>query len=111
MPLAELYDGKSPLENMHCTLLMHILRKQGLGRLLDTPTTKHSFRKLLHETVLATDMRIHGTFMDSFRSLVQGEVTDPWTKRVLVSQALIKCADISNPVRHRSVGHSSFGLT
>ena len=90
---------------------MHILRKQGLGRLLDTPTTKHSFRKLLHETVLATDMRIHGSFMDSFRNLVQGKVTDPWAKRVLVSQALIKCADISNPVRHRSVGHSSFRLT
>ncbi|VDC07934.1 unnamed protein product [Peniophora sp. CBMAI 1063] len=98
-PLAELYEGKSPLENMHCTLLMKILRKQGFGRLLDTPNTKHSFRKLLHQTVLATDMRVHNVFMEGFRDLVNGKVTDDWAKRVLVSQALIKCADISNPCR------------
>ncbi|KAI0031340.1 hypothetical protein K488DRAFT_52260 [Vararia minispora EC-137] len=98
-PLAELYDDKSPLEHLHCTLLMHTLRRQGFGFLLDTPNEPHSFRKLLHDTVLATDMRVHADFMANFGRIVNGREDDLWVKRVLVCQAIIKWADISNPCR------------
>jgi hypothetical protein len=98
VPLSELYNNESPLENMHCTLLMHVLRHQGLAFLLDSPNDPHSFRKLLHATVLATDMRVHAEFMTSFQRLVEGHKMDLWSKRVLLCQAVIKCADISNPV-------------
>lgn len=96
-PLSSLYDHNSPLEQLHYTLLLHILRRQGFGFLLDNLSTPH-FRKLLAETVLATDMRVHSQFMGRFQQIVDGAEVDHWTKRVLVCQALIKAADISNPV-------------
>ncbi|KAF8504419.1 hypothetical protein F5888DRAFT_1605950 [Russula emetica] len=98
-PLSSLYDHNSPLEQLHYTLLLHILRRQGFGFLLDNPHSTPHFRKLLAETVLATDMRVHSQFMDRFQQIVKGAEVDHWTKRVLICQALIKAADISNPCR------------
>jgi hypothetical protein len=97
-PLSSLYDHNSPLEQLHYTLLLQILRRQGFGFLLDNLHSTPHFRKLLAETVLATDMRVHSQFMERFRQIVNGAEVDHWTKRVLVCQALIKAADISNPV-------------
>jgi 3'5'-cyclic nucleotide phosphodiesterase family protein len=97
-PLSSLYDHNSPLEQLHYTLLLHILRRQGFGFLLDSLHSAPHFRKLLAETVLATDMRVHSQFMERFQQIVNGAEADHWTKRVLVCQALIKAADISNPV-------------
>ena len=79
------------------------------------------FRKLLLMTVLATDLSVHGEFMRRFdRMLVErngpsgesaaaegpgpgGGKTGPedelFERKMLLCQALIKCADISNPVR------------
>ncbi|KAI0295745.1 hypothetical protein BC826DRAFT_269564 [Russula brevipes] len=98
-PLSSLYDHHSPLEQLHYTLLLHILRRQGFGFLLDSSHSTLHFRKLLAETVLATDMRVHTQFMHRFQQIVNGAEVDHWTKRVLVCQALIKAADISNPCR------------
>jgi hypothetical protein len=98
-PLSSLYDHNSPLEQLHYTLLLHILRRQGFGFLLDNSHSTPHFRKLLSETVLATDMRVHSQFMGRFQRMVDGAEEDPWTRRVLVCQALIKAADISNPCR------------
>ncbi|KAH9072873.1 hypothetical protein EDB83DRAFT_2359621 [Lactarius deliciosus] len=98
-PLSSLYDHNSPLEQLHYTLLLHILRRQGFGFLLDNSHSTPHFRKLLAETVLATDMRVHAQFMGRFQRIVDGAETDHWTMRVLVCQALIKAADISNPCR------------
>ena len=97
-PLSSLYDHNSPLEQLHYTLLLHILRRQGFSFLLDNAHSTPHFRKLLAETVLATDMRVHSHFMERFRRMVHGADVDHWTRRVLVCQALIKAADISNPV-------------
>ena len=102
-PLSSLYDHNSPLEQLHYTLLLHILRRQGFGFLLDNSHSTPHFRKLLAETVLATDMRVHSQFMGRFQGIVDGAEADPWTRRVLVCQALIKAADISNPVMNTSL--------
>jgi hypothetical protein len=91
------------LEQLHYTLLLHILRRQGFGFLLDNPHSTPHFRKLLAETVLATDMRVHAQFMGRFQGIVDGAEVDHWTMRVLVCQALIKAADISNPVMNPSL--------
>lgn len=87
-------------------------------------------RKLLWETVLATDMSVHDEFMarlqlevDSSSSdasktggaptnisvhpMFQDRATDDvaedglviWKRKILTCQSIIKCADISNPVR------------
>ena len=84
---------------MHCAFLLPIMKRHGLAHLLDRGKAGMQFRKLLLETVLATDMGVHPQFMKNFQSLIDNpEKFDINQKRILVCQALIKCADISNPV-------------
>lgn len=98
-PLSVVFDGKSALEQMHCQLLLRVMRHHGLGRLLDDPKCGVQNRKLLWETVLATDMSVHDAFMQRFQDLIaqRGENT-LMHRRITICQAIIKCADISNPV-------------
>lgn len=102
-PLSLVYDNQSALEQMHYALLLSIMRYHGLGTLLDRPQTGPSFRKLLYKTLLATDLSIHRDFMNDFDSMVKGEDVEDARMKVLICQALIKCADISNPGRPHKV--------
>lgn len=151
-PLSKVYDDKSALEQMHCSLLLQIMRHHGLGTLIDqhrTASTPHAppphpesehpgyyftssgekafavpllsdgsgllvsgqksgrhpdFRRLLLGTVLATDMGVHFKFMQQFNDLVVSFNASPRAtatpaEKLLLGQALLKCADISNPSR------------
>ncbi|KAJ7689385.1 hypothetical protein B0H17DRAFT_1202282 [Mycena rosella] len=101
-PLSVVFDGKSALEQMHCQLLLRVMRAHGLGRLLDDPACGVQNRKLLWETVLATDMSVHEAFMQRFRELIAGRgeaAVSLVHRRITICQAIIKCADISNPSR------------
>ncbi|KAH9933825.1 uncharacterized protein B0H18DRAFT_982263 [Fomitopsis serialis] len=102
-PLAVVYDDKSVLEQMHYSLILQVMRHNGLAPLLDRPGSGQAMRKLLLGTVLATDMSVHAEFMANFQELVAGHEVGEHKRRVLVCQALIKCADISNPSRPYSV--------
>jgi len=75
------------------------MRHHGLGRLLDGPDSGRRFRKVLAGIVLATDMVVHYDFMRDFKSLVAGRPYSLPHRQLLLCQAIIKCADISNPVR------------
>lgn len=102
-----LYDDKSVLEQMHYSLMLQVMRRSGLSGLLDgsaplngdqgTPGCK----RLLLSIILATDLSVHDQFMQDFEELIRHGITrvDAFKAKVLVCQALIKCADISNPVR------------
>jgi hypothetical protein len=90
------YSDKSALEQMHCALLLQVMRQHGLGHLLDH---KPGFKKLLLWTVLATDMSVHQEFMRLFKEVVVLGGKEEVERKVLMCQAMIKCADISNPVR------------
>lgn len=94
-----MYDGKSPLEQMHVQLLLRVMRAHGLGIVVDTPKTGCRARKLLTETVLATDMSVHELFMRNFQLLADGAAGPICLRQIFTCQALMKCADISNPVR------------
>lgn len=125
-PLSEVYDDKSVLENMHCMLVVRLLRKHGFDYLINPsshsasasspsssearPTARaefdtHGFRKVLYSSVLATDMSLHfawiarlkdfGGRMQQSDEYATGNEEDD---RIMISQAIIKCADISNPV-------------
>jgi hypothetical protein len=128
-PLSAVFDGQSPLEQLHCALLMRVMRAHGMGGLLDGTTANSgagatstsesrtrgkAVRRLLVDTVLATDMRVHEAFMERFRGLVgvgvgvggpagkekekeKGTESLVYRKTTLC-QGIIKCADISNPV-------------
>lgn len=88
---------------MHLAFLLPIMKRHGLDHLLGGPhgadTRFAGFRKLLLATVLATDMGVHAQFMERFGRFVAAPTSvDKTQARILVCQALIKCADISNPV-------------
>lgn len=61
------------------------------------------FRNLMSKTVLATDMSLHFDFMKMLTEMrerrLNGKECDEDLDRTLLLQALIKCADISNPAR------------
>lgn len=74
------------------------------------------FRRVLYSSVLATDMSLHFVWMQELQKygedishakgvygrndIEAGGATDDAaeTDRIMIAQALIKCADISNPV-------------
>lgn len=108
-----MYEDKSVLENMHCMLVVQLLRKYGLGFLIER--TKYSsgeqavpnldqksFRQVLYSSILATDMSLHFAWVQKLKEfdarLNAREVGAVEDERILICQALIKCADISNPV-------------
>jgi hypothetical protein len=156
-PLSQIYSDKSVLENMHCILVVQLLRKHGFGFLLtgsadasaetgltveaDPSVSSDSsplsglfpntlpasayrqsfkrnvrpgavgdwrgFKKLLYATVLSTDMSLHFDWLKRFKDLgkraraglcVDLAEEEETAARTLICQALIKCADISNPV-------------
>ena len=127
-----MYDDKSVLENMHCMLVVQLLRKHGLGFLLSqsdpsvdlTATSARysldskGFRKVLYSMVLATDMSLHfawigrlkemGNRVDGRRiGLKQGEEGEKEVEsdRIMLCQSVLKCADISNPVSSATLDH------
>ncbi|THH27442.1 hypothetical protein EUX98_g6746 [Antrodiella citrinella] len=110
-PLSVLYDDKSVLEQMHYALILKVMKHTGLGGLLDGSADPrgHSStlgcKKLLLSTVLVTDLSVHDRFMLEFAEMIDhGDfLTDPFKAKVLACQALIKCADISNPARPYTV--------
>lgn len=74
------------------------MRQHGLGALLDSPNCGTQVRRLLWEIVLATDMSVHFDFMARFKSIVDGQDGSICLRQILISQAIMKCSDISNPV-------------
>ena len=83
---------------MHSHLLLALMRRHGFAPLLDDPAHGAHLRKLLKEAVLATDMGVHAEFMGRLQSVVRGEQMSLCARQVVLCQALLKNADISNPV-------------
>lgn len=103
-----MFDGKSALEHMHYAILIQVIRHHGLGSLLDRPNRGQLFRKTLAGIILATDMGVHFEFMKNFGLLVAGKDYPLSYRKLLLCQALIKCADISNPVGSCDIPDASF---
>ena len=102
-PLAQLYNDRSVLESFHCAAFSQILR-----RYWPASFQSAEMRKLLINSILATDMGLHFDYMKKLGQLqekVQTNAgTDGWDgkyleeQRTLLCSLLIKCADISNVV-------------
>lgn len=71
----------------------------GFRHLLDHPEHGLLIRNLVNYSVMATDMGVHDAFVKRFGGALasRGGLME---RRILVCQGLIKCADISNPVRN-----------
>lgn len=102
-PLAQLYNDNSVLEAFHCAAYSQILRRYWNAAFVDT-----DMRRLMIQSILATDMGMHFKYMEDLGNLQQkvhdNRGTDGWSPQVLQSYrtlicgVLIKCADISNVV-------------
>ncbi len=107
-PLAQLYNDKSVLEAFHCAAYSQILRRYWKAAFEDS-----GMRKLLINSILATDMGVHFKYMSDLGNLQQklhdnNNSVDGWSPqlldeyRTLACGLLIKCADISNVVSSSS---------
>lgn len=94
-----MFSHNSALEQMHCQLLLRVMRHQGLGVLLDDPLNGNHLKKVLLQSVLATDMGIHADFMLRLKQVADGESGSLCMRQTIICQAILKNADISNPVR------------
>ncbi len=103
-PLAQLYNDRSVLESFHCAAFSQILR-----RYWPASFEAVEMRKLLINTILATDMGVHFDYMKKLGQLQRtvhedGGVLDGCDaatlaeRRTLACSLIIKCADISNVV-------------
>jgi hypothetical protein len=95
--------------------LEHLIRSDnilfGSDNLSPTPSSTN-IRAILVDTVLATDMSLHFRWIKEFEELIDNHgprfaiepMSDDDKKKakIFACQALMKCADISNPVRSLS---------
>ena len=82
---------------MHYQLLFRVMQHHGLTALFNDHKGAY-LRRLLLTTVLATDMSVHDDFMEKLQLHLNHEECTLCSRQMLISQALLKCADISNPV-------------
>ena len=103
-PLAQLYNDRSVLESFHCAAYSQILRRYWPKAFSDA-----AMRKLMINSILATDMGLHFKYMSDLGNLQEKVahdkgITDGWSVKIreehkdLTCGLLIKCADISNVV-------------
>ncbi|KAF2709447.1 HD-domain/PDEase-like protein [Pleomassaria siparia CBS 279.74] len=104
-PLAQLYNDRSVLESFHCAAYSQILRRYWPRAFEDA-----TMRKLMINSILATDMGLHFKYMSDLGNLQSNighdkDVLNRWNAKMreeqkdLVCGILIKCADISNVAR------------
>ena len=90
-------------------LVSRLLRKHGFYFLICPSIVRQEgfeakgFRNVLYSSILATDMSLHFAWIarlkDFGASLRTEKEPSDEDDRVMLCQAIIKCADISNPVR------------
>lgn len=114
--LALLHNDKSPLENMHCSLLYEILTVSENNIMVNLSEAQwREARKIIITSVLGTDMSNHFEQIKHATLFleVNGEETKEYSKgkidtlaclednnnRMLVMELLLHCSDISNPFK------------
>jgi hypothetical protein len=113
-PLAQLYNDRSVLESFHCAAYSQILRRYWSRAFSDI-----AMRKLMINSILATDMGLHFKYMADLGNLQErlahNKLTlDGWNDKTrgeykdLLCGLLIKCADISNVVSFKTTHTFSF---
>lgn len=112
--LALTYNDRSPLENLHCSQLFQILREKetNIFRSFKKDSYKELRRQII-EAILHTDVTKHNDMVKELTLLYQmnNEAFDSLTPTQqgseilkghsqLMMNALLHCADVSNPMKH-----------
>uniref|UniRef100_A0A0N4TGM1 PDEase domain-containing protein n=1 Tax=Brugia pahangi TaxID=6280 RepID=A0A0N4TGM1_BRUPA len=93
-----LYNDRSVLENHHAAESWRLLSKSenSFIETLDAAETKR-FRYLVLEYILATDLKLHFDIIMQFNEKASDMDLSNESHRVIISQMLIKFADINSP--------------
>ncbi|XP_062337768.1 cAMP-specific 3',5'-cyclic phosphodiesterase 4C-like isoform X1 [Osmerus eperlanus] len=106
--LALMYNDSSVLENHHLAVGFKLLQEPSCDIFQNLPKKqRQSFRKLVIDMVLATDMSKHMTLLADLKTMVEtkkvtssGELLlDNYSDRIQVLQNMVHCADLSNPTK------------
>ncbi|RCH99180.1 3',5'-cyclic-nucleotide phosphodiesterase [Rhizopus azygosporus] len=109
-PLAIIYNDKSVLESFHAMSFFHLLQDNCFSQLTDLKTYPNycTFRKIVVNSILATDMSLHDDYVQKINDQAKRirenaiDTTDNAAierEKIILCGALIKCADISNCAR------------
>ncbi|SAM01595.1 hypothetical protein [Absidia glauca] len=109
-PLALMYNDRSVLESFHAMVFFNILQRHCFRRLTEWQTTaKYTrFRKIVVQSILATDMGMHDDYVNKIQRQRERLDTSPVDvsnndraeeEIILICGSLIKCADIGNCAR------------
>ncbi|XP_053561680.1 high affinity cGMP-specific 3',5'-cyclic phosphodiesterase 9A-like [Bombina bombina] len=101
--LATRYENKSPLENHHCTITLHILSQpeHNIFCYSNHEDTNH-IKKGVVELILATDLSYHSEILQMLQNIENLDFTNRDCVKSLM-KGLIKFCDISNEVRPTEV--------
>eukprot|EP00195_Chlamydomonas_chlamydogama_P012048 CAMPEP_0202894308 /NCGR_PEP_ID=MMETSP1392-20130828/3741_1 /ASSEMBLY_ACC=CAM_ASM_000868 /TAXON_ID=225041 /ORGANISM="Chlamydomonas chlamydogama, Strain SAG 11-48b" /LENGTH=290 /DNA_ID=CAMNT_0049578963 /DNA_START=290 /DNA_END=1162 /DNA_ORIENTATION=- len=101
-PRATTYNDKSVNENFHVSRAFDIARTTPGCDIFELFTVEEQkkCRKLMIDTVMATDMAIHFDLLKNFNSQIEAKPNlNEWQERNLLYQMIVHLADIANPSR------------
>lgn len=101
-PRATTYNDRSVNENYHISRAFEIARNYKGCDIFEgfTFDEQKKCRKLMIDTVMATDMAIHFDLLKNFSTQIEANpVVNDWEDRSLLYQMVVHLADIANPSR------------
>lgn len=94
---ALLYNDKSPLENMHTSILFQIMENDELNILADFSLERQKhIRKIIIESTLSTDMSQHFSLYKNFKEIMGNYNLEDVSHRVVYSSMMVHASDLSN---------------
>ncbi|KAL1377939.1 hypothetical protein pipiens_015917 [Culex pipiens pipiens] len=106
--LAIMYNDESVLENHHLAVAFKLLQNEECDILRNVQKKqRQTFRKMVIDMVLSTDMSKHMTLLADLKTMVETKkvagsgvlLLDNYTDRIQVLENLVHCADLSNPTK------------
>merc|ERR1712038_571803 len=103
-----MYNDESVLENHHLAVAFKLLQNKDLDFLVNlNKKQRQTFRKMVIDMVLATDMSKHMSLLADLKTMVETKkvagsgvlLLDNYTDRIQVLQNMIHAADLSNPTK------------
>eukprot|EP00160_Parvularia_atlantis_P013517 Unigene2892_Nuclearia_a/m.8917 Unigene2892_Nuclearia_a/g.8917 ORF Unigene2892_Nuclearia_a/g.8917 Unigene2892_Nuclearia_a/m.8917 type:complete len:432 (+) Unigene2892_Nuclearia_a:735-2030(+) len=108
-PLALLYNDSSVLESFHCSQTFQLLLQEGgkhdiLASL--SPEDYRAARAVIIKGIMATDLSRHMDMLTRVNLCADQFTWDEPAHQQLVYELLVKCADVSNPLRPAHIAKS-----
>ncbi|QQP33157.1 Phosphodiesterase, partial [Caligus rogercresseyi] len=104
--LALMYNDESVLENHHLAVAFKLLQNPDCDILSNLNNKqRQTFRKMVIDMVLATDMSKHMSLLADLKTMVESKKVagsgvlflDNYNDRIQVLQNMVHCSDLSNP--------------